>query len=97
MPYKNKEKQKEACRRYKLNKLSLISKMKLERGCDLCGYKSHSAALQYHHKDPKTKTRDISKMAGRNYNIKVILKEIEKCSLLCANCHISLHSNEYFK
>lgn len=93
MPYKDPVKQKAAERRYKLNKLAWISKYKIKRGCDKCGYKKHSAALQFHHRDPKDKIHNIAEMAGRNYSKEVILKEINKCDLLCANCHAIEHES----
>ena len=38
------------------------------------------------HRDPAEKRRDVSAMAG--YAFETILKEIEKCRLLCKDCHL---------
>jgi hypothetical protein len=51
----------------------------------MCGYKEHHVALDFDHLDPSTKVRDIAKM--HTTNIKNLMKEIEKCQVLCANCH----------
>ena len=81
-----------------------INDIKLERGCEICGYRSNSAVLQFDHLDPLEKWRDrngksvgIAQMtqgSGINgkdksrYSIKTILAEIDKCRVLCANCHM---------
>jgi len=47
--------------------------------------------LKYH--DPTNKKDHIAKMVGEGISIKTILKEIEKCKVLCANCHRKIHYN----
>jgi hypothetical protein len=66
--------------------------VKIKGGCcSLCGYKKNIAALQFHHRDPfnKTFTLDARKLSNTNWNS--ILLELEKCDLLCANCHAEIH------
>lgn len=54
--------------------------------CRVCGYKKCIAALEFHHRDPKTKVFELSKSnLLRRWD--VVLAEAEKCDLLCANCH----------
>lgn len=63
--------------------------------CERCGF-SHPAALDFHHKDPTTKQKGFT--FNRNCYIKrkdEILKEIEKCEVLCSNCHRIEHSHWY--
>jgi 5-methylcytosine-specific restriction endonuclease McrA len=59
--------------------------------CIICGYKKSSKALEFHHRDPKTKEFGIS-MKGLTRSWKKILKEIDKCELVCANCHREVHA-----
>ena len=60
--------------------------------CIKCGF-SHPAALDFHHREKSEKEFDPSRM--RDYtNKKKFLIEIEKCDVLCANCHRILHYNE---
>jgi hypothetical protein len=62
--------------------------------CEQCGF-THPAALQFHHRDPQTKMFDITSKtlsAPRKFPWETILQEIEKCDLLCANCHAVEHS-----
>jgi hypothetical protein len=72
--------------RDKLN--TLIS----ERGgkCECCGYDKYVGALQWHHLDPTQKEFSIS--ARRGSPIEELRAEVEKCKLLCANCHAEAHS-----
>jgi len=75
----------EAAKRSQKRNAKIIKDEKLKRGCEQCGYKGHHAALDFDHIDPKTKRRDIAKM--HTTNIKALREEMEKCQVLCANCH----------
>lgn len=55
-----------------------------------CGEK-RIAALSFHHKNPECKEFRIAVAAGRGWCKKRILQEIEKCEVMCANCHNHLH------
>lgn len=57
--------------------------------CVRCGYNKNYSALEFHHLDPKTKERGIRGTHAKLSNIK---KEIEKCILLCSNCHREEHN-----
>lgn len=59
--------------------------------CLNCGYSKSLRALDFHHLDPSKKEirLDSRKLAGSSW--KRILKEVEKCVLLCANCHREVH------
>jgi hypothetical protein len=73
-------------------KLRFTQRYALLKGCQFCGYRNCSAALQYHHIDPSQKLFTISQSGGRSMeNIKA---EIRKCLVLCANCHFELHEQE---
>jgi hypothetical protein len=53
--------------------------------CVDCG-ESDVVLLEFDHRDPAEKRRDVSKLAARN-PWPTVLKEIEKCDVRCANCH----------
>jgi excisionase family DNA binding protein len=57
--------------------------------CILCGYARHSAALQFHHLDPATKSFGLG-VRGITRSIARLREEAAKCVLLCANCHAEL-------
>lgn len=59
--------------------------------CQACGYKKTPWALQFHHKDPNGKDFGISQRGHSRAWEKVKL-ELEKCVLVCANCHHEIHA-----
>jgi len=65
----------------------IINMIKLNRGCAICGYNDIARALDFHHIDPKTKVKGIAQMLMGTETITEILQEIEKCEVLCSNCH----------
>jgi 5-methylcytosine-specific restriction endonuclease McrA len=56
--------------------------------CQLCGYKRCISALHFHHINPHEKDFNISEKS----NWYDISHEIDKCILLCANCHAEVHA-----
>ena len=59
--------------------------------CELCGYDKCGEALEFHHKDPTEKDFGISsKGYTRSWNS--VKLELDKCILVCANCHRELHA-----
>ena len=53
--------------------------------CLLCGYDRYLGALQFHHRDRKTKSFGLA--IGHTKSLESLLSEARKCLLLCANCH----------
>lgn len=53
--------------------------------CVLCGYNKCIAALEFHHIDKSTKTRQLS--SGSCYSWEEDVEEVKKCALVCSNCH----------
>jgi hypothetical protein len=60
--------------------------------CYICGYKDYVGALAFHHLDPKEKEFGISSK-GNTRSFERQLKELEKCKLVCLNCHAEIHHN----
>jgi hypothetical protein len=59
--------------------------------CVRCGWNEHQSGLITHHLDPSTKDYGISQMGSvRKWDH--IVKELEKCILLCSNCHAVVHA-----
>ena len=57
--------------------------------CSKCGYDRCLAALEFHHIDPSTKDKDYFNSRGGLTNS--FKSELDKCVLLCANCHREEH------
>jgi hypothetical protein len=51
-----------------------------------CGGAFHPAAMQWDHRPGTVKLADVSDLRTRTSKRRV-LEEIEKCELVCANCH----------
>lgn len=58
--------------------------------CQICGYNKSLAALTFHHIDPSKKEWSPSRVMS--YKWEIVIKELEKCMLLCHNCHQELHA-----
>lgn len=65
---------------------------KTQLKCEQCK-ESHPACLQFHHSSPEDKEIAVS-CAVHRWSRKRLLHEIEKCTILCANCHAKLHYEE---
>lgn len=59
--------------------------------CIICGYDRCSEALDFHHTDPNKKDFSISDN-NISYNWDIIKKELDKCILICSNCHREIHA-----
>lgn len=60
--------------------------------CAKCGF-SHTAALDFHHTDPSEKENLVSKLVS-NGCYAAAMTEVQKCIVLCANCHRIHHYEE---
>jgi len=64
--------------------------------CEACGYNKCVAALEFHHEDPSQKDFGISNKGYARSWEKVKL-ELDKCIMLCSNCHHEEHSKQEHK
>jgi Zn finger protein HypA/HybF involved in hydrogenase expression len=71
-----------------------ITNYKKDKRCKKCGYNKYPEILDFHHKDQKDKNLSVNALMKNLSNIYKINKEIEKCILLCPNCHRILHLRE---
>lgn len=96
MPYKDPEKQKlylhEYQKVYHQNRYSKCIQGMLEYlggECVQCGSKEN---LEFDHIDPKTKSFSITRKWNRRWE--VLKLELDKCQLLCKDCHLTKTSTE---
>lgn len=72
----------------KINNSKMVEEIK-SKGCIKCG-ESRIHVLDLHHLNPDGKINDIAHMI-KSSSIKSLTKELEKCIVLCANCHRDFH------
>lgn len=81
------------------NNKDILLEYKNITGCEICGYNKNIGSLDFHHTDPTKKDFEISSITGK-WGLLEIKKEIEeelnKCQVLCKNCHMELHYNDGF-
>jgi hypothetical protein len=58
--------------------------------CENCGYDRCAAALTFHHRDPSMKSFNMND--GRTRRWEILVTELDKCALLCHNCHMEHHA-----
>ena len=57
--------------------------------CQYCGYSKCIEALEFHHLDPNIKSFTIS---GKSKSFNSLKSEVDKCILVCSNCHKEIHA-----
>ena len=73
----------------KNTKLKLITCMGSK--CQICNYNKSQNALEFHHINPDEKDFSISSVRANPTSWKTISIELQKCILLCSNCHKEVH------
>lgn len=56
-----------------------------------CGYDKNLSVLNFHHREPEEKNFSLSSRELGMYSEDRLLDELDKCDLLCSNCHAELH------
>lgn len=65
--------------------------------CIDCGLVDNPCVYDFHHRDPTIKEFSLAQ-SSKLFNSKVVKEELDKCDLLCANCHRKRHAEiEAFK
>lgn len=101
MPYKDPEKQKEASRRWYLKNRETHMRRVMERSaalrkevydykemnpCQDCGKKYPHPVMEFDHVRGE-KVSNVGDILNRNHSRAQMWTEIDKCDLVCANCH----------
>jgi len=81
---------KNSSRKRKREIRELLHKIKSDIGCKNCGEKD-PICLDFHHTGESKKFR-ISQASAKSMSNEKIKSEIEKCIILCANCHLKEHN-----
>jgi transcription elongation factor Elf1 len=59
--------------------------------CIVCD-EDENVCLDFHHLDPSGKDFNIPDLVNQGYGIEKIKTEVDKCVILCANCHRKVHA-----
>jgi len=84
------DKQRESKRKRKLDAIEYLGLVCLD-----CGGSFHPTIYDFHHRNPIEKDKDPSKLLTLSW--KRIIEELDKCDLLCANCHRLRHHKENYE
>ena len=57
--------------------------------CSICNYNKYTGALEFHHMNPSEKDFSIAELKLSSFD--KIKSELDKCLLVCANCHREIH------
>lgn len=91
---RNNEKQKANAKKHKQYAIQrnreYIWEVKSKQPCTRCG-ESDPACLEFHHLDSDDKESAISNAAGAGWSLERLQLEVDKCVILCRNCHAKLH------
>ena len=70
----------------------LLNAYKMDRGCCVCGYKEHPAALECNHINPYSKRFTVGASVSMSWP--ALEEELKKCEIMCANCH-AIHTTQH--
>ena len=90
---KNKEKYIERAKKDRVILREWWNEYKSALSCSTCG-ESHPSCIEFHHKNPIEKEFGLGEFMRKTLLKERILKEVEKCDVLCSNCHKKLHYEE---
>ena len=77
-------------RQWQKERKQYIDDYKLSRGCSVCGYNKCAEVLDFHHSDCRKKGEkkfSIASSLKKGISLEIIKEEMNKCVILCANCH----------
>jgi hypothetical protein len=89
----NKEKALDYLRKRRKDRRAWFDEIVNKLSCVKCG-ENHPGCLDFHHRDPGTKDGAIGHMLNDFTSKELILAEMKKCDVLCANCHRKHHHEE---
>ena len=84
MPYADPERRKTFARQLQQQRQEFVVRAK-SKPCLDCHIQYASWVMQFDHRDPSTKKFSLARPLTRNFN--KLQEEIDKCDVVCANCH----------
>jgi hypothetical protein len=87
----------EYCKRaqeLKARRRKFVRDQKIGKSCNICG-ESRPYCLDYHHPN-NNKEGGLCQLAHKGVSEAILLEEINKCILVCRNCHAEIHWKEKY-
>ncbi len=72
---------------------AMLCKLKIN-GCAICGYDKCTCSLDFHHSNPEDKKFGLHIRSFRHHPVEDYVAELNKCILLCRNCHGEINELE---
>lgn len=88
---RNKEKTRKKVQSLRANHREWYNALMKDKCCTYCP-ENCIPCLDWHHLDPSTKNENISKMMNSCRTFNTILEEMNKCIVVCSNCHRKIHA-----
>lgn len=63
--------------------------------CEICGYDKNIAALEFHHINSNEKSFNLDARTLANSKIEKLEEELNKCMVVCSNCHKEIHNENH--
>ncbi len=79
-----------------LENIIWLNRYKRTLACLYCGI-NQPACLHFHHTDPNKKYMEIGNFVRHATTLDQLQHEIDKCEVLCANCHAKLHWEQLYE
>jgi predicted nucleic-acid-binding Zn-ribbon protein len=70
-----------------------LDEFKRALSCERCGF-ADFRALEFHHERTGLKDFNVADMIRSGLSVSAMMREIEKCIVLCSNCHQIEHYKE---
>lgn len=80
-------------RTFKRDQKEIFKRFKQTLKCSRCG-EDDTCCLDFHHLNPGEKETSISKAIGSGWSFKKLETELNKCIVLCSNCHRKEHAKQ---
>jgi hypothetical protein len=88
---RNLDKRKQQQKDRQVELLEQYQEWKSKQQCAVCG-EDESVCLDLHHTDPTQKDDTVSNLVYRTTSWSRVYEEVQKCVVLCANCHRKTHA-----
>lgn len=89
----NKHAYKTSARRFKHQLIDWFQSYKATLHCVACG-ETKPWRLAFHHRDPAEKDVEVSVMVANHRSRECIMREVEKCDVVCHICHSDIHHEQ---